>query len=157
MFAIEMDEDNPSLDPNGVPYEVFGRISVDDFSEVFRASLGYWAPADYRRSWVRAFDVIAESEQAAACLVTSMADPGTVDFVMCWPLYRVGDSVHIQNKLIILDQLASALDPEAPWLSIGPRVTVDEDGNPLSEWEVPFASVAEFFRISRPSMEQLAK
>ncbi|MCP2166702.1 hypothetical protein LX83_003574 [Goodfellowiella coeruleoviolacea] len=64
------------------------------FSEFFRMRLGYWDAAAYRRSWCRAVTVLDSDPGATSCLVTSMYDPASANFVLCWPLYRSGDAVY---------------------------------------------------------------
>lgn len=58
---------------------------------------------------------------------------GSLRTHLCLPLYRDGDTVFIQNSLIFLDELSQAFDIENPWLSIGPRNVVNEDGVRISE------------------------
>lgn len=139
MFSIE-------IDPGPSEGEAEGRITVGDFSERFRAALSYWSVSDYQASWRAAFEVLETGTTATSCLVTSITEPTMSNYVMCWPLYRDGDFVRVQNSLIFLDELDSPFAPAAPWLSVQPRETVDEDGRPISEWSVPLSAVREFFR-----------
>jgi hypothetical protein len=32
--------------------------------------------------------------------MTSMTDPGTSNFLICWPVYRAGEDMYLQNALI---------------------------------------------------------
>ncbi|MGW7350327.1 hypothetical protein [Streptomyces sp. NPDC054784] len=97
--------------------------------------LSVWCVADYRRHWRRALRRLGGSgESAVSCLIFSVAEPESGNFVFCWPLYREGDLVVVQNSVIFLDELNPAFDPDRPWLSVGPRESVDEDGNKISEW-----------------------
>jgi hypothetical protein len=139
VFSIE-------IDPGPAEGEAWGRITVGDFSERFRAALCYWSASDYRASWRAASEVLETGPSATSCLVTSIIEPAMSNYVMCWPLYRDGDLVRVQNSLIFLDELGSPFAPAAPWLSVLPRETVNEDGWPISEWSVPLAAVREFFR-----------
>jgi len=122
-----------------------GRIIIDDFTETFRAPLGFWGESDYRRSWRQAFEVLNADPHATSCLMTSMTDPVNTNFLTCWPMYREGEEVYIQNALIFLDEIEQDFDPAAPWDSVRPREAIDEDGNKISEWITSMSSLREFF------------
>ncbi|MFJ7271318.1 hypothetical protein ACIQV3_32530 [Streptomyces sp. NPDC099050] len=126
--------------------EPLGRIVIADFVEHFRTDLCFWSKQDYWRSWLAAIEVLEEQGHAASCLVTSIADPGSSHVAMCWPLYREGERVFVQNAMIIFDDLPVPFDIDRPWLSIQPHTTVDEDGNRISEWSTDMESVREFGR-----------
>src|SRR5262245_57160874 len=102
--------------------------------ETFRMPLGFWAESDYRRSWRQAFDVLEDGQSSKSCLLVSVTDPRRSNFLMCWPLYRDSEKVYVQNAIIFLEELDGSFDLEEPWASVGPRRTVDEDGNRVSEW-----------------------
>ncbi|MEU5778366.1 hypothetical protein ABZ819_34385 [Streptomyces venezuelae] len=118
---------------------------MGDFSETFPMDLSYWGLDDYRASWVRALRrVDAGRDEVDSCLVTSITDPATANFVFCWPLYRRGTDVYVQNAAVFLGELADAFRPTEPWLSVEPRGTVDEDGNEISEWRTTIDEVRAF-------------
>jgi hypothetical protein len=89
---------------------------------------------DYRNSWRRAFEVLDADPRAASCLMTSMTDPLSSNFLVSWPMYREGEDVYIHNALIFLDEIGGVFDPEAPWGCVRPRSGTDEEGNRISEW-----------------------
>lgn len=122
-----------------------GRIRAGRLFERFSMSFGRWEPADYRRSWQDSFNVLLSSTSAVSCLVSSMHDPETSNFIACWPLYREGDVVHVQNRMLLLEQLEHPFDARAPWLSMSPRATVGQGGDRISEWDVSFEAVRQFF------------
>lgn len=135
--------------------EGIGRIVVGDFAETFRADLTFWGPGHYESSWAHALRRLEEADVTTSCLVSSITDPKTANFIICWPLYRVRDEVVVQNSLIFLDELDREFDPESPWLSVRSREVMDEDGNRISEWRTDIAAVREFgrrrsSRIDRP-------
>jgi hypothetical protein len=142
VFAIELlEQEGPSGD------SIRGRITVGAFTEDFEASLTFWNPDDYRASWRSALSVLAAAETATSCLVSSITDPATSNFVFCWPLYRDGDDVYVQRSLIFLDELPGEFDPTRPWLFVQPRSTVDEDGNHISEWHTDMAAIRQFLPV----------
>ncbi len=144
MFSIELQE-NQEAGERGGDSEVSGKIVIGDFTETFRVPLGFWREADYRRNWRQAFDVLDAAPHATSCLMTSMTDPSNSNFLSCWPMYREGDNVYIQNAIVFLDEVGKDFDPEEPWRAVGPRQSIDEDGNKISEWTTSMGSLREFF------------
>ncbi|WP_226963066.1 hypothetical protein [Streptomyces mimosae] len=122
-----------------------GVIRIGDFQEDFHASLSFWSADDYRRSWRSAFVALADDSAATSCLVTSITDPANSNFIFCWPLYRSGETVFVQNSLIFLEELTSPFDPAEPWHSVLPRETVSEEGRPISEWATTMSALGAFF------------
>jgi hypothetical protein len=148
VFAIEL------LEQGSEPRDsARGRITVGAFTEEFDASLTFWSADDYRASWRAALSVLIGGETAASCLVSSITDPATSNFVFCWPLYRDGDDVFVQSSLIFLDELPVKFDPACPWLFVQPRSTVDEDGNRISEWPTDIGAVRQFLSTSEQRLE----
>jgi hypothetical protein len=139
-FAIEVTEDPPDDER-----ERFGRIRLDDFVERFLMDVDFWSPDDYRESWRAACGRLVEAPgDTVSCLVASTCDPTTANYIWTWPLYRVGDTVFVQNHIVFLDELETPLDPTRPWLAIKPRRTHDEEDQRISDWSVPLAAVRRF-------------
>jgi hypothetical protein len=132
-------------DTGGGPVSATERIVIGDFEETFPITLAFWALFDYRRSWRKAYDVIKEYPYSKSCLMVAMTDPENSNFLTCWPLYREGEEVRVQNSLIFLDELEVAFDVEEPWASLGSRRTVNEDGIEISEWTVSMSELRNFF------------
>jgi hypothetical protein len=155
MFAIELQSSPGGGDGDGdAAAEGFGRITIDGFSETFVVPLGFWDESDYRRNWRRAFAVLDADPRVVSCLMTSMTDPRNSNFLVCWPMYRSGEDVFVQNAMIFLDRTGEDFDPAAPWGLVGPRQRTDEDGNKISEWITSMGSLREFFRQgTRPAAE----
>ncbi|MGW4352163.1 hypothetical protein ACWELJ_08720 [Nocardia sp. NPDC004582] len=120
-----------------------GLIRLGGDTDYFGSPIGYWDVDDYRASWVAALRRILDGEYVS-CLVVSMPDPATANFVEVWALYRDGDVVHVQNQLIFLADLGHEFDPAEPWRSVVPRATVSEDGERISEWTVRITAIEEF-------------
>jgi hypothetical protein len=142
MFAIELQSQRKAEDGGS---EALGRIVIGNFAETFRAPLGFWNESDYRRSWRQAFQVLNANPHTTSCLMTSMTDPDNSNFLVCWPMYREGEDVYIQNAILFLEEIKETFDPAAPWNCVGPRRGVDEDGNKISEWITSMDSLREFF------------
>lgn len=146
MFSIEVESLGVSGDATGNSTEAAGRIVIGDFTETFRVSLGFWGESDYRRSWRQAFDVIKDDSHSRSCFMVSMSDPERTNFLTCWPAYRVGEIVYLQNSLLFLDELESGFDVGEPWASIRAHRSIDEDGNKISEWATSMDSLRDFFQ-----------
>ncbi|WP_078516759.1 hypothetical protein [Streptomyces sp. HGB0020] len=106
--------------------------------------LTYWDVAMYRASWVRALSFLERANDATSCLISSITDPEKSNFISCWPLYRAGEIVYVQNSIIFLEELAEDFVPAEPWRFVEPRSTIDEDGNEISEWQTTIGDVREF-------------
>ena len=145
MFSIELQPSQEVGEKSNRPTEASGRITISDFTETFTVPLGFWDESDYRRSWRQAFEVLNANSHSTSCLMTSMTDPRNSNFLVCWPMYREGEDVYIQNTIIFLDEIEGDFDPATPWSYVGPRQGIDEDGNKISEWITSFDSLREFF------------
>jgi hypothetical protein len=146
VFAIELQAAPRAGEGMGRAAEASGRITIGDFTETFVVPLGFWDESDYRRSWRRAFEVLDDAADSTSCLMTSVTDPRESDFIVCWPMYRAGEVVYIQNAMIFLDETgAEDFDPAVPWRFVSPRQETDEDGNKVSEWITSMGSLREFF------------
>ncbi len=119
-------------------------ITVGDFTETFRMDLSFWNVDDYRRNWSRALLKLEEEEISTACLISSITDPDNSNFVFCWPLYRSGEEVFVQNSVIFLGELDATFDAEKPWSFVEQRQVVDDDGNQISEWSTKISHVRQF-------------
>ena len=128
MFAIAVQSRGEVRgEGDGSAGAAFGRIMIGDFTETFVVPLGFWGEADYRASWRRAFEVLEGDPCAVSCLMASMTDPVTSNFLICWPMYREGEDVYVQNAIVLLDEIEGPFDPGAPWGSLGPRRGMDDD------------------------------
>jgi hypothetical protein len=145
VFAIEVQSRVEAGERGDDCAGTFGRIVIGDFTETFVVPLGFWGEADYRASWRRAFEVLEGDPRAVSCLMTSMTDPTTSNFLICWPLYREGEDVCVQNALVFLNEIEGPFDPGAPWGSLEPRRGMDDDGNRISERVTSMGSLREFF------------
>lgn len=141
----------PSPTENDRGGDAVGRVTVGEFEERFPMSLTYWGARQYEGSWARSMRVLVEgADDARSCLVSSITDPVNSNFVFCWPLYRSGSTVYVQNSIIFLDELEEEFSPDEPWRFVEARSTVDEDGQEISEWQTTIAAVREALRTMCP-------
>lgn len=134
MFDIRVERLMTDAEAASVGGDAFGRITAGDLDERFYMSLKYWAPEDYHNHWLAALTHVNASADATSCLVSSMSHPAESDVIFCWPLFRDGDTVHVQNRILFLEELDAPLDLDQPWKALGARQTVSEDGDAISEW-----------------------
>ena len=118
-----------------------GFIQLGDFEEEFLAAAAHWSRERYERQWRDAAKRLAAGAEVAV-FITSFVHPDADAFV--WAGWRDGDIVHVQNLLSLRENRDGLLDPERPEASIGPRQTVSEDGQGVSEWSVGMADISAF-------------
>ena len=156
MFEIELQSPQEAGYESGGSPEARGMIAIGDFTETFSAPLGLWVPSDCRNSWRRAFGVLDAEPRSASCLMTSMIDPRSSNFLVGWPMYREGEDVYVQNALIFLDDIREVFDPAEPWGWVGARRGTDEDGNKISEWVTSMDDLRGFFGQAILSADEAA-
>src|SRR5215208_406119 len=78
----------------------YGEIELGDFRESFIAIIGYWSPDDYRRQWHQAITRLT-AQRENACLITSLHDPYASDVLFWWLLYPEGETVTVQNAILL--------------------------------------------------------
>ncbi|WUV15843.1 hypothetical protein OG352_13450 [Streptomyces sp. NBC_01485] len=110
-------------------------------------ALGFWSESDYLQSWCRALRELGSGTAVTSCLVASITDPEVSNFLFCWPLYREGEKVFVQNSVIFLDELVETFNVEEPWRFVGPRRAVSEYGDRISEWSTDISEVEKFLSL----------
>ncbi|NHX02168.1 hypothetical protein [Pseudomonas koreensis] len=120
-----------------------GLIRLGDQEESFFAPISFWGRQEYLSSWYSSLSRGLERRQHSV-LVTSMLDPELANFLMVWVLYFVGESVHIQNNVVFLDDVVLGFNGDDVNTYVGEREVVNEDGDKISEWVVPLSEVLSF-------------
>lgn len=129
MASIEIMQRKDSDDFQGV-------ITFGSLNESFISASSHWSLEDYRAHWKQKITQALQGENV--CLVTSWSPVSKQDGISgeMWCIYWINDNiVAIQNKLILNSLYISnsgLLNPHS--LDPGKRVTVDEDGDYISEW-----------------------
>lgn len=118
-------------------------IIIDEFSEMMHIPLSYWNIEDYKKSWLKSLDEALAGKKHAV-LVVSMYEPERANFIFTWVLYFHGDKVYVQNKVLFLDEYPDfTLDKVNDFIE--PRITHNEDGMKISEWNTDINSVLGFY------------
>jgi hypothetical protein len=120
-----------------------GLIRLGEVEESFFSPVSFWGREEYLKSWHSALCRGLAKKQHSV-LLTSMLDPKSSNFLMVWVLYFVGESVHIQNNVVFLDDVVSGFDVNDVNSYVGEREVVNEDGDRISEWVVPLSEVLSF-------------
>lgn len=117
-----------------------GVIRIGDFEEQFESSVEFWTPEQYESQWAEALCRLTP-KTPKSCLITSITEPATANFLFWWPMYLIGQHVHFQNHLLFFSEIKGTFDPAHPGLHVPERAIVNDGGVPLSEWVLPFSEV----------------
>ena len=139
MFSIDIDPDRVQID-GAEFYE--GTIVLGEHRERFLAAALLWSPSRYEQQWHVAAGALVSGAQRAA-FITSFVHPDASSNVI-WPAWRERDTVFVQNRLLFRDPLAAVVDPDRVAALVGERRTTNEDGEVLSEWQVPLGDMVRF-------------
>ena len=140
-FTDEPDE-YPGDDPT-IPAAV-GRIVAGKLDENFLSNLYEWNKRAYQSQWLRSLERFLDGEEKAV-LITWYVNRRESSNLEWWALYRgKAGIVHVQNHLPWYDNLGPLFSVEQASSFLQDRITVNEDGDSLSEWDVPFEDVEHF-------------
>jgi CdiI N-terminal domain len=123
-----------------------GKIKIGEFQEEFTSSLSYWNKTDYLEQWKSAL-IKTYTGSPKSCLVTSMFDPLTANFIFLWTLYLDKSVVHIQNQILFLDELDKPFLELNPYESIRDREIISDAGDKISEWDVNVNEIKEYLAL----------
>jgi hypothetical protein len=131
--------DDPSI-PSAI-----GQIVAGELKEEFVSSLYEWTKEDYVLQWVVSLRRFLDGADRAV-LITFYANSKESSNLEWWALYR-GESgiVHVQNHLPWFENLDREFSVSDAERFLKDRITVNEDGNRLSEWNVPLSDIESFF------------
>ena len=117
-------------------------IELGDESDAFAADLRFWSVADYQAQWREGIARLAAGQPSTA-LVTSYRGGGAA-FHSMWPMWRIGQTVYVQERLVLDDTVAATDVSQQFYDRVGERHTESDDGDAISEWSIPFADVLAF-------------
>ena len=121
-----------------------GRIVAGELDEGFASTLYEWSKRDYEAHWLQSLERLINGDTKIV-LMTQYLDPAESLNLVWWALYRgEGDMVYVQNHLQFCDQLGKGFSVAEASKFLEDRITVDEDGNRISEWVVPFSEIRLF-------------
>jgi hypothetical protein len=119
-----------------------GGLELGADSESFEADLSTWSPREYESQWREGVARLAAGAESSA-LVTSYAGPGAALHFM-WPMWRVGDRIVFTERLVFGEAIKDGDVAAQFYGAVGERRSHTENGDPISEWIVPFSDVLAF-------------
>ncbi len=121
-----------------------GQIVAGELDEEFHADLGQWDKQEYESQWLHSLEAFLEGDQKAVLFTNCVNQKGRVDLEW-WALYRDGDTVHVQNHLPFrrFDRPFSVANASN---FLQDRTTVTEDGDRISEWDIPLTAIELFVK-----------
>ena len=117
-----------------------GRIVIGDFEEEFEASLSHWTRERYETQWRDGLRRLVDGVERS-CLITSMYDPTTANFIEWWPCYRQGREIAFQNQILFMDRLEAPYDPAVPYRFVRPLTLTNAAGQRISTWRTDVQAV----------------
>jgi contact-dependent growth inhibition (CDI) system CdiI-like immunity protein len=147
MFDLYFSE-GPTADDDGWWHAV-GTIVLGEDRDGFAVSLEWWGRAAYEQQWLAAAKRLVNGAERVMFLGSYNGPEAAFHFA--WPAWRDGDLVHVQNWLVLTEQLPTPFEPDEADRFVRRRQTISEDGEPISEWDVSLADVQAFLeRRSAP-------
>jgi hypothetical protein len=145
-FAIRFkDEPNQYLDDDPTVPSAIGRIVAGDLEEEFVSSLYEWKKEDYQSQWLHSIERFLGGD-GKAVLITWYVNPKESSNLQWYALYRgEADTVHVQNHLPWYSNFDREFSAAEASSFLQDRLTVNEDGIALSEWNLSLLEVKEFF------------
>jgi len=142
MFSIKFITD-PVPDLEVGERAAFGIIQIGSFQERFISSLDFWSIEEYEQQWIQGLIRVVNHE-AKSTLITSLTNPKNTNFITWWPIYRIKETVCFQNHLLFLADLTTPFDPKSPYSHVHKHSTKSDEGQRISEWQLPIAAIKDF-------------
>jgi len=125
-------------------------IRLGEARDDFEVGLEWWGRTAYEQQWLGAAKRLVAGADRVMFLVSYNGPDAAFHFA--WSAWREGNRVHVQNYLVLTEDLPTPFDPDDADRFAGERQTVSEDGEPISEWHVRLADVQAF--VERRSAER---
>jgi hypothetical protein len=116
---------------------------LGDHTENFLAPLGEWERRDYECHWIEAAERLLKGAERTAFI--------TAAFQFWWPMWSEGADIFVQEQLLWLVPSAGQFERSNPYAAVGARVSISDDGQPVSEWRLGIADIDDFVRRRRAS------
>lgn len=135
VFDLAFVRDEPERQEEGWD-ALEGEIILGGHRERFLAALDPWARSDYERHWIDAARRLLEGVDRTAFITSA--------FQFWWPMWREGTNIVAHEQLLWAEPIARVFDPADPFRAIDDRVSVNEDGDEISEWHLSLADIQAF-------------
>ncbi len=120
-----------------------GLLVIGNTFEGFLANLAVWNKEAYEAHWLLELKSLFEGKPKAT-LIVSYDDPNFSHNIEIWPVYREGDKVCLQNRLLFYERLPANFDLTEISSYLGDHRTLNQWGQKLSEWSVSIRDVEVF-------------
>ena len=118
-------------------------LMIGAFEESMDADMTHWTFGDYQDQWANELrKVIGESARGA--LITSLPDPNLAFRVSTWPMWREGDEIFFQSRLVGMLEPDSLFHIDCLADYVCERKSINEDGILISQWSIPVRDVIAF-------------
>ena len=120
-----------------------GEITLDAHVERFESPTYLWPVERYERQWLQAAERLVAGAPTSA-FFTAVHAPDDTELHRWWVMYREGDAVHVQEQLLLINDVPAPLVLSDPYRAIRPRNRRSDDGSPISEWRLAIEDLREF-------------
>jgi hypothetical protein len=96
-ISIEITSKRPKKIHSVLAYT--GRITIGNYSESIYVPLDLWSKEDYEQQWREGLERLRTHD--TSCLIATIHDPKIRPYIDWWVLYRVGNTVYIQNHMLL--------------------------------------------------------
>lgn len=93
------------------PNSAEGCIALGDLQESFLSPTTYWTVDDYLASWVSNLGQVRDLQNGF--FATEITDPKEAALYVVWPVFWIGDSAYLTQKLLLREQYGDELHPDA--------------------------------------------
>jgi len=120
-----------------------GLLVMGKTFEGFLANLALWDKQAYEAHWLHELKSIFDGASKAT-LIVSYDDPKLSYNMEIWPVYRDGDWIRLQNRLLFYESLPANFFVTEISSYLRDRETMNEEGQKLSEWSVGMRDLENF-------------
>ena len=120
-----------------------GEITLGEHVERFESPTYLWPVERYEHQWLDAARRLVDGAPSTA-FFTAVHAPDDTEYHRWWVMWREGHQVHVQEHLLLVDQLPLPLVLSNPYRAIQPREQISDEGDPISEWSLTVDDLTEF-------------
>lgn len=119
-------------------------IRIGEMQETVYIPVNTWRISEYKKQWKEAIERLKTHD--TSCLITGFTTKDGKPGIDWWPLYRVGDTVYVQNQVLWHEIYQERIGDkpftrETCYNFVLPRRTVNYEGREISEWSVPYKEI----------------
>ena len=140
------------LDTAGQSDQILGNIQVGDFTESFSIATDDYRPNDYMNQWLEALRSFVNGTVDRIALMTWMHPRGVTANRRAWVLYREGERVFVQDRLVpatasdreLVEVFRIMIDERGVFVGLPDILLFNEEGQPISTWETLLEEIKKF-------------